>query len=92
MNFNNNTNRIFNYIYLPYYKNSYHYVQLEKLHNTLFPSSSFVIEIASPVPDETSVQAAEGPARNGGHPAEPVLLLTMYIKLILILKYNVNIN
>jgi len=61
-------------------------------HNTLFPSSSFVIEIASPVPDETSMQAAERPARNGGHPAKPVLLLTMYIKLILILKYNVNIN
>lgn len=47
-----------------------------KRYNTLFPSSSFVIEIASPVPDETSMQAAEGPARNGGgHPAGPELFL-----------------
>lgn len=56
----------------------------KKLQYNGFPSRTFVIEIASPVPDETSVQVAERPARNGGHPAEPVLLLTMYIKLIMI--------
>lgn len=34
----------------------------------LFPSSTFVIEIASPEPDETSLPAwTERPARNGGH-------------------------
>lgn len=32
----------------------------------LFPSSTFVIEIASPEPDETSLRT-ERPARNGGH-------------------------
>lgn len=55
-----------------------------KSYNTLFPSSTFVIEIASPVPDETPLQVAERPTRNGGHPAGPVLFLPMYIKLILI--------
>lgn len=47
----------------------------KKSYNTLFPSSTFVIEIASPVPDETPLQIAAGSARNGGHPAKPDLQL-----------------
>lgn len=72
-----NTDNVFNFIYSPYYKNSYYimYNWKKKCYNTLFSSSTFVIEITSPVPDETSLHAAEGPTRNGGHPAEPGLFL-----------------